>query len=132
MARAPDLEITLIDDTKWGTLTDLFERLLAGDDPETVLASEPDPEIREAAGNLWRHHVRAAQEDFLGDGLGFEVLPVFQPGQMLMNRFRIEQKLGSGGMGEVYLAPTTAWKSASRSRPSPACSPRPLRFAAGL
>jgi len=104
MAQPASSDITLIDDTKWDRLTDIFERLLAGGDLEIILASELDPEIREAAGNLWRHHVRAAQEDFLADSMGFEVLPMFQPGRVLMNRFRIEQQLGSGGMGEVYLA----------------------------
>ncbi len=93
-----------MNETQWSRLTDLFDQLLAGRDPASLLASEPDPEIRAAAINLWQHHVTAAKENYLGAPMEFAVSPVFQPGQVLLNRFRIEKLLGSGGMGEVYLA----------------------------
>jgi serine/threonine protein kinase/Tfp pilus assembly protein PilF len=99
-----EADISVTDETQWSRLGNLFDRLLAGVDPETVLASEPDPEMRTAALNLWQHHVRADAEDYLGAPVEFEIAPVFQPGQILLNRFRIERLLGSGGMGEVYLA----------------------------
>lgn len=93
-----------MDEIRWERVAALFDQLLAGAEPAAVLSAEPDPEIRQAAEHLWRHHMDAAEEDFLGGSLGFEVRPTFQPGQLLLNRFRIERMLGSGGMGEVYLA----------------------------
>ncbi len=91
-------------DDHWQRLTDLFDRLLDSDNPQGMLAAEPDPELRSAALNLWRHHVRAGQEDYLAHPVEFEVTPAFQPGQLLLNRFLVDKLLGSGGMGEVYLA----------------------------
>ena len=93
-----------MDSNQWKRLGELFDRLLEGSDAAEVLASEPDPEIRTAVESLWKHHLCADDEAFLRDSLQFEVLPTFQPGQILANRFRIERMLGSGGMGEVYLA----------------------------
>lgn len=82
----------------------LFDRMLMSSDPEGVLSSELDQDVRDKALRLWRHHVCAARENYLGEPLEFTVAPVFQQGQVLLNRFRIERQLGSGGMGEVYLA----------------------------
>jgi serine/threonine protein kinase/Flp pilus assembly protein TadD len=93
-----------MNEKQWGRLTELFERLLAGAEPEAVLNSEPDAEIRAAVMNLWLHHIRADKEDYLGAPMEFDVVPVFHEGQVLSNRFRIEKLLGCGGMGEVYLA----------------------------
>jgi serine/threonine protein kinase/Flp pilus assembly protein TadD len=93
-----------MDQHSWSRVVELFDRLLDGGDPKTVLSAEPDIEIRTAALNLWDHHKRAADENYLSEPLEFGVAPVFKPGQTLMNRFRIEKMLGSGGMGEVYLA----------------------------
>jgi serine/threonine protein kinase len=93
-----------MEENQWARVTELFDRLLAGEPPEPIFSSEPDPAVREAARQLWLDHIRASQSDFLGRGIGFEVIPVFTPGQLLVNRFRIEKLLGKGGMGEVYLA----------------------------
>jgi len=83
---------------------DLFDRLLDSADPNSLLEAEYDPEVRTAAERLWRHHLSAANEGFLEQTVDFAVLPVFQPLQVLLERFEIERLLGRGGMGEVYLA----------------------------
>jgi serine/threonine protein kinase/Flp pilus assembly protein TadD len=82
----------------------LFDRLLEATDPEALLAGEKNLEVREAAGRLWRHHLSAEQEGFLDRAIDFEIRPVFYPGQVLLNRFEVKQRLGERGMGEVYLA----------------------------
>src|ERR1051326_3527045 len=101
---AIETDIAVMDETQWSRLTDLFDQLLSGAEPDRVLASEPDPEIRSAAANLWHHHVRADHEGYLAAPVELQIEPMFRAGQRLLNRFRIEEMLGSGGMGEVYLA----------------------------
>src|SRR5204863_4460729 len=88
----------------WERLGDLFDRMLISPVPEEVLAAEPDEDLGRQAAELWRHHMDATSEDFLSRGIGFSLRPVFQPGQVLANRFRIEELVGRGGMGEVYRA----------------------------
>jgi serine/threonine protein kinase len=89
---------------RWDRVLALFNQLLENGSPGQNLAEEPDPEIREAAGNLWRRHLQAENEEFLSESLPLVIPPVFAPDQVLNNRFRIERILGAGGMGEVYLA----------------------------
>lgn len=94
----------MTEEERWERLTELFDRLLAGESPSSALGGESDPEVRRRAEELWKHHVSASEENFLKETPGFAVPPVFQPGQTLVNRFEIGRLLGSGGMGEVYLA----------------------------
>src|SRR5580658_1535668 len=82
----------------------LFDRLLDSEDPAGLLAHEADPDVREAAALLWNHHLMAGREGFLEKPVAFEFLPVFESGQILLNRFEIRRIVGHGGMGEVYLA----------------------------
>ncbi len=104
METANDSELALTEQEHWDRINELFDRLLEGAHPETVFASEPDAGVRQAVKSLWHHHERASEGDYLGGTLEFELVPILQPGQLLLNRFRIEKMLGSGGMGEVYLA----------------------------
>src|SRR3977135_2224839 len=90
--------------SQWNRAEELFDQLLEGGNPEEVLAAEPDAEVRAKVLRLWPHHIRAERENYLASPMAFEITPVFQTGQTLLNRFRIERMLGSGGMGEVYLA----------------------------
>jgi serine/threonine protein kinase len=99
-----DVDFLAMDELHWNRVTELFDRLLAGADEASLLTAEPDEEVRRVVFRLWQHHRRADQEDYLDEPMAFEVTRVFRPGQLLLNRFRIEAFVGSGGMGEVYRA----------------------------
>lgn len=94
----------MMHEEQWQRLTALFDRLLNGEDRAFVLSSEPDPDVRNAVVELWRHHSTAAEQNYLEAPLEFVIAPSLEPGQVLLDRFEIERHLGSGGMGEVYLA----------------------------
>ena len=95
---------------KWPLVDAVFERMLDSPDPMSVLVQEADPEVAEAARRLWTNHRKAAAKDFLGEpvtlvrDLKVRANPCFAAGQVLSQRFTIQRLLGSGGMGEVYLA----------------------------
>jgi hypothetical protein len=89
------------DNERWDRISALFDLIVSGGDPAAVLASEPDPGIRSAVEDLWKHHVIASESDFLVPSPEFALLPVFEPGRILVGRFRIENMIGRGGMGEV-------------------------------
>lgn len=94
----------MADETDWDRVGGIFDRLLAGGDPDATIASESDLLVRATAIRLWRDHLRAERENYLGAPMKFEILPIFSTGQRLLNRFHIQKMIGSGGMGEVYLA----------------------------
>jgi serine/threonine protein kinase len=104
MKQRHEAEIPVAEERQWDRVTDLFDLLLGGASLTDVLATESEPEIRKCVEHLWRHHLSAGEEDFLGGAMSFEILPMFRPGQVLLQRFEIEKLLGTGGMGEVYLA----------------------------
>lgn len=94
----------------WDRQSELLERILDGEPIEDVLASEPD-EIRTAVLTMLQHHREAEKTGFLdapptlvqalhnsADG------PSLTGGERLSDRFVILHHIGSGGMGEVYLA----------------------------
>lgn len=81
-----------------------FDRLLDGANLDDVLAGIGDAHVREAVRRLWENHIAATKEDFLEQSIQIAYEPALQPGDVLLERFAVEKMLGSGGMGEVYLA----------------------------
>ena len=95
---------------KWQVVQDLFGRLLDGEDP-SLLAAEPDQEAAAEAARLWKQNEDATREGFLTEPITLvrdlmqdEEQFAFEQSQLLAGRFRIQQPLGAGGMGQVYLA----------------------------
>jgi serine/threonine protein kinase len=95
---------------EWTRVEALFERLLEARDPQALLTAESDSSIAAAAALLLDHHLKAGLEGFLDEpitlirDLTSAFAPRFAAGQILASRFMVERLLGSGGMGEVYLA----------------------------
>ena len=97
---------------QWVIVQRLFEEMLDSADPSKFIAKQSDAVIREALAKLWAQHQQAEREGFLEQQItlvkeltasqppGF----TFQTGQVLAGRFAILRLLGTGGMGEVYLA----------------------------
>ena len=56
--------VNVADEITWERVTGLFDQLLLVG--EAALATEADPEIRTAAEQLWRNHLEASVQDFLG------------------------------------------------------------------
>ncbi len=86
-------------------IREILGAALALDEPErsqfleSVYAASPD--LGEAIADLLEG--RGEMEGFLSDGATAESLPpVFRPGQVVAERFRVVRFQGRGGMGEVY------------------------------
>ena len=90
--------------SEWRELEEIFADLLESEDPDSRLASIEDPVLRAAATRIWNHHMNAASAGFLQEPAVLGMVGAFQPGQRLSARFVIERLLGTGGMGQVYLA----------------------------
>jgi tetratricopeptide (TPR) repeat protein len=97
----------------WMRIQSLFERIVESHDHAAILAGEPDSEVAEEAGRLFRNHIQAVEAGFLDQPitlireLALEAskdFPRFSAGEVLGSRFYVERLLGTGGMGEVYLA----------------------------
>jgi serine/threonine protein kinase len=94
----------------WVKAIALFERLAESDEPDAILAAEPDPEVARTAQNLFRSHQQATDTEFMEEPLMLignafpQETARFAHGDRLVERFTVDRMLGSGGMGEVYLA----------------------------
>ncbi|MEO8660473.1 MAG: serine/threonine-protein kinase [Bryobacteraceae bacterium] len=97
------------DSKEWEKIDALFERLLDSGDP-SLLDRERDRPIAEAVRRLYDQHLKAVHEGFLSEtitlvrGLKSEEPAVFSVGEIVSSRFTVLSMLGTGGMGQVYLA----------------------------
>ena len=97
----------------WQRVKNALEEL-SGTDPESRLrllaALEPDTrrEVERLLPELDSSSAREISSQLLPDpqqlAEWLSGAPVFEPGQLLIDRFEIEERLGRGGMGEVYAA----------------------------
>jgi hypothetical protein len=53
----------------WVKAIALFERLAESDEPDAILAAEPDPEVARTAQNLFRSHQQATDTEFMEEPL---------------------------------------------------------------
>lgn len=94
-----------LDPERWRQVKDLFEQAADLDAAARapLLGSHPDPAVRAEAARLLTLHDSASALDALAPPISFS-LRRFRTGDLVAQRYRIEEFLGSGGFGEVYRA----------------------------
>jgi serine/threonine protein kinase/Flp pilus assembly protein TadD len=107
----------VLDAERWKKINSVFERALAEPHPQRVQLVDQlteDAEIRAEVRKLLVNHDRAQADNFLRNSAYPEpsdeessFVPLFSPGEVLADRFRIIRYVAHGGMGEVYEAEDT-------------------------